>query len=388
MNANFIYNSPTKIYFGDKQISNLGKELMNYGKRVLLVYGGGSIKKIGLYDTIINEIKKAGLELFELSGVEPNPRHTTINKGAEICKKENIDVILAVGGGSVIDAAKFISPSAFYDGDCWDFFTKKAEMTKFLPIVTVLTVCGTGSEMDAFGIVTNLETEDKIPLSHPELTPKTSFLDPTVTYTVSRYQTACGAIDAFSHYLEVYFMKPNLFMLESVMEGFMKTIIKYIPIALEKPDDYEARANLMWASSWALNGFTFGATNQPFMCHYIEDELSAKYDITHGLGLAIILPRYLEYTLNEETSNIFYQFGCNVLDIDKNLQPMEVGRQSIEKLKDLFYNVCSLQSTLSELGIDETKFEEMAKIASRNGVLHGFVDLDKNDIINIYKMCL
>lgn len=388
MNQNFIYHMPTKIYFGDNQLDKLGAELKKYGQRVLLVYGGGSIKKTGLYNKVALEIKKAGLELFELSGVDPNPRHTTVNQGANICKKEKIDVLLAVGGGSVIDATKFISPAAFYDGDAWDFFTGKAEMVKFLPIVTILTLSGTGSEMDTFGIINNPETLEKIPLSHPELAPKASFLDPVNTYSVNQFQTACGAIDALSHYMEVYFMKPNLFMLESAMEGFMKTIIKYLPIVLKEPENYEARANLMWASSWALNGFTFGGSNQPFMCHYIEDELSAKYNITHGLGLAIVLPRYLEYTLNEKNSPIFYQFGGNVLGIDKLLTPMDVATQSIEMLKSLFFSTCGLQSTLSELGIDNSKFDEMAAIACRNDVLHGFVDLNQQDIINIFTKCL
>lgn len=388
MNQNFIYHMPTKIYFGDNQLDKLGAELKKYGQRVLLVYGGGSIKKTGLYNKVALEIKKAGLELFELSGVDPNPRHTTVNQGANICKKEKIDVLLAVGGGSVIDATKFISPAAFYDGDAWDFFTGKAEMVKFLPIVTILTLSGTGSEMDAFGIINNSDTLEKIPLSHPDLAPKASFLDPVNTYSVNQFQTACGAIDALSHYMEVYFMKPNLFMLESAMEGFMKTIIKYLPIVLKEPENYEARANLMWASSWALNGFTFGGSTQPFMCHYIEDELSAKYNITHGLGLAIVLPRYLEYTLNEKNSPIFYQFGCNVLGIDKLLAPMDVATQSIEMLKSLFFSTCGLQSTLSELGIDNSKFDEMAAIACRNDVLHGFVDLNQQDIINIFTKCL
>jgi len=389
MNASFIYQTPTKIYFGENQLGKLGQELKSHGQRVLLVYGGGSVKKTGLYGKIVEEIKKANLELFELSGIEPNPRHTSVNKGAEICKKENIDVILAVGGGSVIDVAKFISPATFYDGDSWDFFTRKTKMTAFLPVVTILTLSGTGSEMDSFGIINNLDTNEKIPLAHPSLFPKASFLDPTITYTVNAYQTACGGIDAFSHFLEVYFMKPNMFLLEATMESFMKTILKFLPVALQEPENYEARANLMWASSWALNGFTFGATNQPFMCHYIEDELSAKYNITHGLGLAIVLPHYLEYCLNKNNVHIYYQFGCNVLSIDNTLPEMEVAKMAIKMLANFFFNTCNLQSRLREVGIaDESRFEEMAEIACRGGVLHGFADLDKQDIVNIYRKCL
>jgi len=186
MNANFVYDIPTKVYFGENKLGYLGEELAKFGKRVLLIYGGGSIKKIGLYDKIMKELKEAGLEVFECSGIEPNPRHTSVNKGADICKKENIDVLLAVGGGSVLDASKFIGAAAFYDGDAWDIMIDKAPITNCLPIVTVLTLSATGSEMDNGGVITNLDTQDKIGKGHPLLLPKVSFLDPTNTYTVDK----------------------------------------------------------------------------------------------------------------------------------------------------------------------------------------------------------
>ncbi len=389
MNSNFVYDIPTKVYFGENHLSHLGEELKKYGKRVLMVYGGGSIKKIGLYDKVIEELKNSGLEVFECSGIEPNPRHTSCNKGAEICKKEEIDVLLAVGGGSVIDATKVISAGAFYDGDCWDIVTRKAPITKCLPIVTILTLSATGSEMDAGGVITNLETNDKIGIGHPLMLPKVSFLDPTNTYSVNVYQTACGCADILSHIMEIYFnMNQDLYMLDTVMEGLMKTVIKYGPIALEEPTNYEARANLMWASSWAINGFIRGGKRQAWSCHPIEHQLSAYYDITHGLGLAILTPRWMEYTLDDTTVSKFYQFGCNVFDLDKSLEPMVVAKKSIELLSDYLFNQLGLKSKLSDLGIDDSKFEIMAKKASYGNVLPGFKPLNQEDIINIYKMCL
>ncbi|MDF2802716.1 MAG: butanol dehydrogenase [Anaerocolumna sp.] len=389
MNSNFIYDIPTKVYFGENKLGYLGEELAKYGKRVLLIYGGGSIKKIGLYDKIIKEMSDAGLEIFECSGIEPNPRHTSVNRGADICKKEKIDVLLAVGGGSVLDASKFIGAAAYYDGDVWDIMTNKAPITNCLPIITVLTLSATGSEMDNGGVITNLDTQDKIGNGHPLLLPKVSFLDPTNTYTVDKYQTACGSSDIISHILEVYFnMDQDLYMLDCVMEGLLKTVIKYTPIAMKEPNNYEARANLMWASSWAINGFVSGSKEQAWSCHPIEHELSAYYDITHGLGLAILTPRWLEYTLDETTVSKFYQFGCNVFDLDRNKEPMEVAKESIKLLSDFLFNTLGLFSTLSAIGIDESKFSLMAQKACMGNVLPGFKDLNQQDIENIYKMCL
>lgn len=385
----FIYDIPTRVYFGENQLGHLGKELAGYGRRVLLVYGGGSIKKTGLYDKVVTEIKKAGLELFECSGIEPNPRVTSVNRGADICKKEKIDVLLAVGGGSTIDATKFIGAAAFYEGDAWDIMTEKAPIVNCLPIVTVLTLSATGSEMDAGGVISNIETKDKIGLMHPVLLPKVSFLDPTNTYTVNEYQTACGAADMLNHILEVYFnMNQDLYMLDCVMEGLMKTIIKYAPVAMSDPENYEARANLMWASSWAINGFVNGGKQQAWSCHPMEHEISAYYDITHGLGLAILTPRWLTYTLDETTVSKFYQFGVNVFDIDKNLEPMTVAKKSVEMISEFLFHTLKLQSTLTEIGIDDSNFSIMAKKACEGNVLPGFKPLNQQDIENIFRMCL
>lgn len=386
---NFVYDIPTKVYFGENQLGHLGEELSKYGKRVLLTYGGGSIKKTGLYDVVVAEIKKAGLELFELSGIEPNPRIDSVRKGAEICKKEHIDVLLAVGGGSTLDATKFMAAGACVDFDPWKFFSEWAPLTEALPIITVLTLSATGSEMDCGGVISNPETQDKIGRMEAPMLPKVSFLDPTNTYTVSPYQTACGAADMMSHILEVYFnMDQDLYMLDTFMEGMMKTIIKYAPIAMKEPDNYEARANLMWTSSWAINGFVSGGKQLAWSCHPMEHELSAIYDITHGLGLAILTPRWMEYCLDDTTVSKYYQFGTNVFGIDPSLDPMTVARKSIELLSDFFFHTLGLKSTFTEVGIEEKNFPIMAKKSCADGILPGFKPLDQKAIETIFEMCL
>ena len=386
---NFIYDIPTRVYFGENQLAHLGPELAHYGKRVLLVYGGGSIKKTGLYDQVAAEIKKAGLDLFELPGIEPNPRVASVNAGADICKKEHIDVILAVGGGSVIDAAKYIGAASYYDGDAWDILLRKTPVEKCLPIITVLTLSATGSEMDSGGVISNPETKDKIGLLFPCMQPKVSFLDPANTYTVSKYQTACGAADMISHIIEVYFnMDQDLYMLDTVMEGLLKTVIKYAPVAMKEPYNYEARANLMWTSSWAINGFVNGGKRQAWSCHPMEHELSAIYDITHGLGLAILTPRWMEYTLDETTASKFRQFGVDVFGLSSEMEPMSAARKSIELLSDFLYSTLGLKRSFTEIGIDDSHFAVMAKKACADDVLPGFKPLNQRDIENIFKMCL
>lgn len=386
---NFVYHIPTKVYFGENQLQNLSVELKNFGKRVLLTYGGGSIKKIGLYDKVLAEIKKAGMEVFELSGIAPNPRVDSVREGAKICKEKNIDVILAVGGGSTIDAAKWMAAAACVEHDAWDFFSKWAPVEKALPIVSVLTLSATGSEMDTGGVISNLETKDKIGRMEPPLLPRVSFLDPTVTYTVSKYQTACGSADILNHIMEVYFTtEKDLFMLDAFMEGLMKTVMKFTPIAIENPNDYEARANLMWASSWAINGFVVGGKRHAWSCHPIEHELSAIYDITHGHGLAIVAPRWLRYCLNEKTISKYVQYGVNVFGIDAELPAMEIANKAIEKTEDFLFNKLGLADTLTKVGIKKEDIPHMAKKACGGGVINGFIPLNQSDVEKILQMCL
>lgn len=387
---NFIYDIPTRVYFGKDQIKgNLAKELSRFGKKVLITYGGGSIKKIGLYDKIMRELEGSGLEVFELNGIEPNPKITSVRAGAELCKKEKIDVILAVGGGSVIDCSKFIAAGTFYDGDPWDIVLGKVDVQKCVPIVTILTLSATGSEMDNIGVISNMETQDKLAFGCYPMVPKVSFLDPQNTFTVSKFQTASGSADILSHIFEVYFtLDDNMFMLDSFMEGLIKTVIKYAPIALNEPGNYEARANLMWASSWAINGFIKRGKTSSWPCHAIEHELSAIYDITHGLGLAIVTPRWMKYCLDENTVDRYYSLGVNVFGIDANLDKMQVAKLTIKKVEEFLFETLGLQDTLTKIGIGEENIAIMAKKACGGATLDGFKSIDTNDIIKILKDCL
>ena len=387
---NFIYNIPTKVYFGENQLENLGKELRKFGRRVLLTYGGGSIKRIGLYDRVIEELRKAEMEVFELSGIEPNPRIESVRKGVEICKNEGIDVLLAVGGGSTIDATKFMAAGACVDHDAWEFFGANAKpIERALPIVTILTLSATGSEMDTAGVISNFETGDKLGRLALALLPKVSFLDPTLTYSVGKFQTAAGSADIMSHILEVYFnTQKDLFMLDCFMEGMLKTIVKYAPIAVNEPENYEARANLMWTSSWAINGFINGGKRKAWSCHPMEHELSAVYDITHGLGLAILTPRWMEYCLDETNVDKYVQYGVNVFGIDSTMDKMAIAKESIRLTSEFLFDKLGLQRTFTEVGIKPEDFELMAKKACRYGDIKGFKTLTVDDVINIFKMCL
>lgn len=387
----FVYDIPVRVYFGRDQLRNLVPELKKYGNKVLMTYGGGSIKRIGLYDKVVGLIKEAGMELYELGGIEPNPRVSSVREGARICKEHGVEVLLAVGGGSTIDCTKWIAAAACTERDAWDFFDRSilAPVEKALPLLDILTLSATGSEMDTGGVISNPDTQDKYGRLSPLLLPKVSFLDPSLTFTVSPYQTACGSADMLSHIIEVYFnMDQDLFMLDQVMEGLMRTIIKYTPIALARPDDYEARANLMWASSWAINGFIDGGKDLAWSCHPMEHELSAFYDITHGLGLAILTPRWMEYCLSEETVSKYVQFGVNVLGINANQPPMDIARQAIAKFADILYKDFGLSGSLREVGIGEEHLEVMARKAVEGGTLHGFRPLKAEDVLEIYRRCL
>ncbi|MEG0313756.1 MAG: iron-containing alcohol dehydrogenase [Erysipelotrichaceae bacterium] len=382
---NFIYDIPTKVYFGQNQLHHLGSELIAYGTNVLLVYGTNSIKANGLYSRIIDELAIANLNVFELSGILPNPRIESVRKGISLCKANNIEVVLAIGGGSVIDAAKFIAAGACVEFDAWKFFSENAPLVNALPLISVLTMAATGSEMNNAGVITNLLTNDKLGRKANALLPKVSFLDPANTYTVGPYQTACGSADIISHLLEVYFnMEPDLFLLDSFIEGMLKTVIKYAPIAINDPTNYEARANLMWTSTLAINGLVAGGKNLRWSTHPMEHALSAFYDITHGLGLAILTPHWLEYCLDDSTVSKYVQFGTNVFNLSPEQDPMLIANKAIKLLADFFTNTLDLPNSLSAINIDDTNFSAMANKACKDTVIRGFKPLDKQAVIDIF----
>lgn len=263
---------------------------------------------------------------------------------------------------------------------------QKSPVTNALPIFTILTLAATGSEMDCGGVISNMETKEKLGLIHPILQPKISFLNPENTFTVSAYQTASGAADIIAHLFDVcYFAKSEkMYMLDMVMESILKTVVKYAPIAINEPDNYEARANLMWAASWALNGFVIAGRGQAATCHNIEHELSAFYDITHGHGLAILMPRWLEYILDDTTQADIKKFGVNVFELDEN----STAKDAINAFKKFLFEDLGLKSTLTDLNIDKTHFKEMAKHSCFGEVMHGYKDLTPEDVEKILEMCL
>lgn len=386
--SRFKYHVPVKVYFGEEQLEYLGEEIQQYGNRILLIYGGDTIKRNGLYDRIFEEIKE-DFTVYELSGITANPHIDFIREGVKLSRTYKIEVILAVGGGSVIDVAKFIAAGSVSEIDPWLFFSRWAPIEEALPIITIPTIAGSGSDMDCAGVITNPETKEKLGRSDPALFPKVSFLDPTNTYTVSAYQTACGVADSLSHIIEEYFcMQQDLSILDSIMEDMMKTIIRFGPVVLKEPDNYDARANLMWISSWAINGFINGGKKQTWSCHPMEHEISATYNITHGFGIAVILPKWLEYCLNENTVAKYVQFGVNVFGIDETMDPMRIAKAGIEQLKKFLYQNLGLEHSFAKYHIDRANFGAMAQRACRCGLRFAFQSLDCQDVIQIYGKCI
>lgn len=383
---NFNFKIPTDIRFGKDQIECLPEELSKYGKKVLLVYGGGSIKKSGLYDTVIKLL--SSFEVYELPGIEPNPKLTSVEAGAKICKEKGIEVILAVGGGSTIDASKHIACAACYEGAAWDLMMDRSKITKALPIAVVLTICATGSEMNSGGVITNEATKEKLEINSPLLYPKLSICDPTYLYTLPAKQTAAGTVDILSHVLEQYF-QPNdeAYITDTLSEAVMKTVIKYGRAAIDNPTDYEARSNLMWSSTVALNHLLTVGKGGGWSVHPIEHVVSAFYDITHGVGLAIITPQWMRFVLSSSTVDRFERYAREVWNISGS-DKYAVAMEGIEKTEEFFKSL-DMPLTLYEAGITDDKIKEMAKEAYRtnNEFKRAYVKLSVEDIENILTMC-
>lgn len=383
---NFIYDTPTKIYFGKGQIKHLSSLVNEFGNRVLLVYGGGSIKENGIYDQVLRLLPKA--DITELSGVEPNPRIETVRKGAKLCQDNQIDVVLGVGGGSVIDCSKVIAAASKYDGDAWDLVKNPNLIQDALPILAILTASATGTEMNFKGVISNMETNEKIGTGNKHTYPYASICDPTYTYTVSPFQTAAGTADIMSHTFEIYFQSiEGAFIQDRLAEAVIQSCLTYLPIAIKEPKNYEARSNLMWASTVGLNGWTRLGKDGGWSCHPLEHPLSAYYDITHGAGLAVLTPRWMNYILNDETVKRFAKMAEVVFGIKKSTDLYDMSNQMIQKLYEFYLNV-GLPMTLPELGIkDNRHFEAMASYCEPR-LQKAYVPLSKKDAIKIYEACM
>lgn len=391
----FIYHNPTKVYFGNGMLTHLSEEISRLGSRVLLVTGGSSAKKSGLFNKVLAEISKANVDCYGLSGVKPNPEIGLVREGIRLVREKRLDLILALGGGSVLDTAKAIAGSAPYDADPWDLIKHRAQIDTALPLITIPTIAATGSEMNASAVITNPETEEKYGWTAQAFRPSVSFLCPENTYTVPAYQTACGSADILSHIMEVYFQKEETFpATEAYMEAMMRSIMKDAPIAMADLANEDARANLLWTASWAINDFIDSGHAVSWTCHGIEHELSAHYDITHGLGLAILTPAFLTYVLDKTTAPRIARFATNVMGVSpKGKDTIKIAQKGIKRLRKYFKKQLRLPTTLTEIGIDDTRFAEMAQktIAwkgTKDGLLHGFVDLSAKDLEEIYRLAL
>ncbi len=380
---NFDYMTPTRLVFGENVVEKLPEVMAAIGKRVLLTYGGGSIKKIGLYDRVKELLKD--FEITELSGIQPNPKYNpSVLDGVRLCKEKNIDVILSVGGGSVLDCSKAIAAGAMYDGDPWDLISYKVKAQAALPIVDILTLAATGSEYDCGGVISRTETNDKIGYMDPLLFPVCSFLDPRYTFTVSKKQTAAGCADAMNHIIEQYFCEDSTLLNDGFCEAGLKSLMVNAKACLENPEDYRARAEMMFACTLGCNGiYALGNSPSGWPCHGIEHALSAYYDITHGEGLAIITPRWMRHILSERTLDRFVKYGVNVFAIDASLPKQEIAEKAIDATYAFFESI-NIPMHLREVGIDDSRIDEMAHhIAVNEGLENAYAPLTEQDIKEI-----
>lgn len=380
---NFFYNTPTSLIFGKGVISELPNVISRYGKNVLLTYGGGSIKKAGIYDEVYKLLK--GYNIVELSGIEPNPKYDpSVITGAKLCKENKIDVILSVGGGSVLDCSKAISVCAKYDGEGWDLISGKVKAKEALPIVDILTLSATGSEYDCGCVISNTAINDKRGYLDPLMFPAFSILDPTYTYSVSKWQTACGTADAINHVLEQFFSTPSSIFNDGLMISALKSLMTNVKIALEKPDDYEARAELMYVCSWGCNGILAnGCGYSGWPMHSIEHALSAYFDITHGAGLAIITPRWMEEILSERTLERFVKLGKELFGIE--VKTIEEAKAVIKAFY-AFFESTGIPMHLAEVGVKADKIDEMADHILEfdpTDAEYMYVKLDKDALVRI-----
>jgi alcohol dehydrogenase YqhD (iron-dependent ADH family) len=384
----FELHIPTKIIFGKNKVSEIGKHAKEFGKKILLVYGMGSIKKNKVYSQVIKSLQKENLEIVEHAGVKSNPVLSHVKQGISISREENIDLILAVGGGSVIDASKSIAAGTLYDGDVWDFYEDKAEIKKALPVLTVLTIPAAGSEMNGGTVVTNEKTKEKYGFLNEHLCPRLSILDPTVTYSISKDYTAYSGVDACLHLLEGYFTHTADWypIQDRYVEGLVRSIMESTDMALKKPEDYTARATLMWAASLAWNGIgNAGLKGAEVQCHMFAHVLGAYYDIAHGAALSIITPGWMEFNLDKKTK-IFAQLARKVFDTGLE-DEREAALEGINNLKKWFSDIGSPVS-FTDMGLPKNELDSLTDSTMKLADLWDIKGYTRKDILEIFKLCL
>lgn len=385
--VNFDYQTPTRLIFGRGVVAEKLQSVMaQFGNRVLLAYGGGSIKRSGLYDQVRELL--ADKQIFELPGIEPNPKYDpSVLDGVRLCKEKQIDVILSVGGGSVLDCTKAIAGAACYDGEPWDIITAKVKTTKHLPIVDIITLAATGSEYDSAAVISRTETNDK--LAYFGVYPAVSFVDPTYTFTLPARQTLAGVADCINHIMEQYFCGEHIEMNDAFMEGAIRSLIKNVKIVLREPDNYEARAEIFYATTLGCNGiYALGNKYGGWPMHSLEHALSAYYDITHGIGLAIVTPRWMKHILDHTTGELHEQVVERCESFGRHIFGTQTADEAIQAIYD-FYKEVGVSMTLPEVGIDESRIDEMAHhVATLEGLDRAWVPLHEADIASIYRACL
>lgn len=387
----FAFQNPTKIYFGRKALSNLSTEVQKYGKRILLVYGGGSIKRSGLYDRIMEILNGIGVQVWELGGVQPNPRLSLVYTGIEMCREHDVQLVLAVGGGSAIDTGKAIVNGVCYDGDVWDLFTGKGSISEVLPLGTIVTIPAAGSEMSSSCVITREEDQCKKGRNVPLNFPKFSILNPEDSFTLPRYHVACGIVDIMAHMMERYFTQvENVELIDRMTEAALITVIHNAPVTLAEPTNYDARAEITWAGSLAHNTLLQTGRIGDWASHKLEHELSALYDIAHGAGLAIVFPAWMKYTLPRGGAKKLAQFATRVFGVPEDFgSEEEIAAEGIRRLEG-FYRSLDMPVRLSEIHIDDRDFDRMAErcAAMVGGTVGAFVPLKAADCRKIYELAL
>ena len=385
---NFTFQNGTEIVFGKGVEEKTGEKVKQFSDRALFLYGQGSIKEYGIYEGVVSSLEESGIETVELGGVQPNPRLELVKKGIDICESNDLDFILAVGGGSVIDTAKAVAIGVPYEGEVWDFYESDRTIEQALPVGTVLTIPAAGSESSDGSVITKEEGGYKRAVGSEKIRPQFAILNPEFTYTLPDFQTAAGAADIMSHVMERYFTnEPNVDFTDRLGEGTLKTIIENTPKAIEHPESYGPRSQIMWASTVAHNDLLGTGREEDWASHKIEHELSGMFDVTHGAGLAITFPAWMKYNYQKNVER-FAQFAVRVWNVDPDFfSPEETALQGIHELEE-FYESIGLPTRLEDLEeeISEEEMKEMAAKCTEDGPVGNFVELDETDVLKIYKL--
>ena len=385
----FIYNTPTKVFFGKGRQKDVGEIIKSYGyKKIMLQYGQGSIKRTGLYDEVMTSLADNGIEVVELGGVEPNPKLSFVREAVKVAKNQKVEMILAVGGGSVIDAAKVTAVGAVCDYDVWDFSSHVRQPENALPVGCILTISAAGSEMSSSAVITNTETNMKRGYNSEFNRCKFAILNPELTYTVSPYQTACGIVDIMAHTMERYFtVCPDVDLTDRIAESLLKSVVAAGLVLAKKPDDYDARATAMWASSLSHNGLTDCGRISALPVHQLEHALSGQYDhIAHGAGLAVLFPAWMRYVYKEKPSR-FAQYARRVWNVNE-ADDLKASVLGIEKTEQFFKSI-GMPLTLGEFGIPNDCSATLADLCTfgKQRTVKSYVDMDYEIIKEIFESC-